>query len=304
MITAKQELIDILIKHAQAEGDHATVIPELMLYRRNTPTQPLPCIYDLSLVVIAQGTKRITMGEAVLNATAGHTMLTTVHLPVVSHVTRATPDKPFLALLLLLDHALILEMASEMNLTGGPEQSAFPAISHEQLDSSLGDACLRLIQLTQQPKLASFLAPVIRKEIIIRLLTGPHSAHLLSLVESGSPDAQIADVITWLKQNFTQGFGIDHLAERACMSPSTFRRHFRTMTGTSPLQYQKKLRLQEARQLMLDRGIDAGYAGGLVGYESASQFSREYRRLFGAPPKQDVEQIRQSKCKGGVSQSR
>ncbi len=138
------------------------------------------------------------------------------------------------------------------------------------------------------------LAPLIQQEITIRLLTGPHGPQLRHLVTAGSPRQQIAKAVAWLKQNFVQTLHGDELADRAHMSPSTFRQHFRALTGVSPLQYQKQLRLQEARQLMMNQNLDAGSAGGIVGYESASQFSREYSRLFGAPPQRDVRRMRLS----------
>jgi transcriptional regulator GlxA family with amidase domain len=140
--------------------------------------------------------------------------------------------------------------------------------------------------------LVSALGPLIQQEITIRLLSGPHGPQLRHLVAAGSPNRQIAKAVTWLKHNFTAALHVDELAERAHMSPSTFRQHFRAVVGTSPLQFQKQLRLQEARQLMLNQNIDASNASGLVGYESASQFSREYSRLFGAPPQRDIRRMR------------
>ena len=138
------------------------------------------------------------------------------------------------------------------------------------------------------------LAPLIQQEITIRVLTSRYGPQLRQLVAVGSPSQQIAKALAWLRQNFTQALHVDDLAARTHMSPSTFRQHFRAITGMSPLQYQKRLRLQEARQLMLNRSLDAGNAGGLVGYESASQFSREYRRLFGSPPQRDIRRMRLS----------
>jgi transcriptional regulator GlxA family with amidase domain len=156
----------------------------------------------------------------------------------------------------------------------------------------LVDALVRLVELLDEPALIARLGPLIQQEITIRLLSGPHGPQLRHLAAAGSPSQQIAKAVVWLKQNFTQALQVDELAARAHMSPSTFRQHFRAITGTSPLQFQKQLRLQEARQLMLSQNIDAASAGGLVGYESASQFSREYSRLFGAPPQRDVRRMR------------
>ena len=154
------------------------------------------------------------------------------------------------------------------------------------------DALIRLVTLLDEPPLVPKLAPLIQQEISIRLLTGPHGSQLRRLVTAGSPSQQIAKAVAWLKQNFVEALHGDDLADRAHMSPSTFRQHFRALTGLSPLQYQKQLRLQEARQLMLNQNLDAGSAAGRVGYESASQFSREYNRLFGAPPQRDIKRMR------------
>jgi AraC-like DNA-binding protein len=277
---------------AQLDGDHATAIPALTFHRRSAATEPLHCIYGLGLGVIAQGGKQVLLADEVIEFTPGRSMLTTIDQPVVSHVTRASPREPFLGLMLTLDARHIMQLASEMDLAQRTRESAYPSISVEALDESLVDALVRLIDVLDEPTLLPSLAPLIQQEITIRLLAGPHGAQLQHLVAAGSPNRQIAKVVTWLKHNFTQALHVDELAARAHMSPSTFRQHFRTITGASPLQFQKQLRLQEARQLMLNQNIDASNASGLVGYESSSQFSREYSRLFGAPPQRDIRRMR------------
>jgi AraC-like DNA-binding protein len=279
---------------AQLDGDHVTAIPALTLHRRKAPTEPLHCIYALGLGVIAQGGKQVLLADEVIDYSAGQSMLTTIDLPVVSHVSRANAREPFLALMLTLDTRHITQLASEMDLAQRPRERTYPAISVESLDSALADALVRLIEVLDVPTLAPALAPLIQQEIIIRLLAGPHGSQLRHLVASGSPSQQISKAVAWLKRNFTEALQVDALAARAHMSPSTFRQHFRAITGTSPLQFQKQLRLQEARQLMLNQNVDASNAGGLVGYESPSQFSREYSRLFGAPPQRDVRRMRPS----------
>jgi AraC-like DNA-binding protein len=231
-------------------------------------------------------------------------MLTTIDLPVVSHVTRASAREPFLGMMLTLDVRSILQMASEIDAPRPRQDHAHGSISFERLDSTLLDALTRLVSLLNEPALVPRLAPLIQQEIIVRLLTGPHGQQLRQLVVAGSPGQQIAKVVAWLKQNFAQPLQGDELADRAHMSPSTFRQHFRNLTGVSPLQYQKQLRLQEARQLMLNENLDAGSAGGRVGYESPSQFSREYSRLFGAPPQRDITRMRLVPVVGAVSARR
>jgi AraC-like DNA-binding protein len=213
-------------------------------------------------------------------------------LPVVAHVSSATAAEPFLELLLRLDARAVHEVAEKMGLPQPPGHHAYRPISLEPLDAALLDALARLVRLTAEPALVSALAPLIQREITIRLLAGPHGPHLLHVVAAGSPSQQIAKVMSWLKLNFQRTLRMDELATGAHMSPSTFRQHFREIAGMSPLQYQKQLRLQEARQLMLNEKLDASVAGTRVGYESVSQFSREYSRLFGAPPQRDIRRMR------------
>jgi AraC-like DNA-binding protein len=277
---------------AQTDGDYDTVIPALKLHRRAAPTAPLHCIYNLGLGIVAQGGKQVLLGDESIDYGPGQSMLTTIDLPVVSHVTRASTREPFLGIMLTLDVRAIVMMASELDEPRARRGDAARSISFEPLDAALLDAVIRLVRLLDEPALAPRLAPLIQQEIIVRLLSGPHGRRLRHLAAAGSPSQQIAKAVAWLKQNFTHPLPGDDLADRAHMSPSTFRQHFRALTGVSPLQYQKQLRLQEARQLMLNEHLDAGSAAGRVGYESASQFSREYSRLFGAPPQRDVTRMR------------
>jgi AraC-like DNA-binding protein len=277
---------------AQTNGDHATAVPALTLHRRTAPTEPLHCIYHLGLGVVAQGGKQVILGGESLSYMPGQSMLTTIDLPVVSHVTHATSREPFLGMMLRLDARTILLLAAEMGSPRRQRDAVYRTVSIETLGADLLDTLLRLVRLLEQPDLVPHLAPLIQQEITIRLLTGPHGPHLRHIVTVGSPSQQIATAVAWIKQNFVEPLRVDDLAERAHMSPSTFRLHFRNITGVSPLQYQKQLRLQEARQLMLNENQDAGSAAGQVGYESPSQFSREYSRLFGAPPQRDVSRMR------------
>ena len=277
---------------AESDGDYQTAVQGLSLHRRRAPTEPLHCIFNLGLGVVAQGHKQALLGEDVIEYGPGQSMLTSIELPLISHVTRASSQEPLLGMMLTLDSQEIIQTATEMGLPPPPRGESYRPIGIETLDDQLAGALTRLVEILRQTSLVDLLAPLIRREIIIRLLSGPHGKQLRHLAADGSPSQQISKAVTWLKQNFSQAVHVDELAERVHMSPSTFRQHFRAMTGTSPLQYQKQLRLQEARQLMLNEDIDAGSAGSLVGYESASQFSREYSRLFGSPPQQDVRRLR------------
>ena len=290
--TSIANLAVAISEFAQSDGDHATAIPELTLHRRKAPTEPLHCIFKLGLGIVAQGHKQALVGKDVLNYGPGKSMLTSIDLPVVSHVTRASEAEPLLGLTVTLDSVAIAKKAAELRLAEASRTPVFKPITLESLDEGLLAAVVRLVELLNQPNLVPLLAPLYQEEILIRLLCGPHGSQLQHLAAAGSPSQQIARAVSWLKQNFSTGVQVDSLAAHAHMSPSTFRQHFRDITGTSPLQYQKQLRLQEARQLMLSGGMDAGSAAVQVGYESASQFSREYSRLFGAPPLQDVKRLK------------
>lgn len=289
---AKKALSEMVLDYSRKEGDHETPISGLTLHVRNAPTEPLHCIYTLSLAVVLQGAKLLSYEDQLHQSTAGQSMLTTFDLPVISHVSEATRHNPFVALVLKLDYTLILQVCAELNLSKPPRDIRYQPISTQGVDEGLYDALGRLIKMCAQGKFLDSLYPLVEKEIVIRLLDGPHGLHLRHLVSSGAPNAHILKVVTWLKQNFTQSVGMDALADQAHMSASTFRQRFRALTGTSPLQYQKTLRLQEARDQMLMNGLDATQASSLVGYESASQFSREYSRLFGMPPQKDIQRLR------------
>jgi AraC-like DNA-binding protein len=288
------ELASLVGKIAQIDGDYDTAIRALKLRRCSSTTDPMPCIYGLGLVLIVQGGKRIMLGEEVFDYVAGQTLITTVDMPVVAYITRASPAEPFLGLWLELDARVIAQLASEMEFATPLQASAMRGMSQVPLDEGLCDALTRLVRLLDESSLISPLAPLIQQEIVIRLLNGGHGPSLRRLVAAGSPSQQIAKLIAWLKQHYTEDLAMDELAALAHMSPSTFRQHFRALIGMSPLQYVKNLRLLDARQLMLNERLDAGSAAIRVGYESASQFSREYSRLFGEPPNRDVKKLREA----------
>jgi AraC-like DNA-binding protein len=277
---------------AQNDGHHPTAIPQLAVYRSSVKTEPLACFYGLGLAIAAQGGKQVMVGDQVLAYGAGQSLLTTVDLPVVAHVNQASLAAPYLGMLLTLDARALVQLATEMDLPPLPREQSPRAISLSPMEAPLIEAAIRLLQLLNQPALMSHLAPLIQQEIMVRLLTGPHGPYLRQLLATGSPSHQVARAMAWLKQNFRRDVLMDELAATAHMSPSTFRQHFRTLTGMSPLQYQKQLRLQEARQLMLHQDLDASSTAARVGYESASQFSRDYSRLFGAPPQRDIKRMR------------
>lgn len=288
-------LIGLLARTVQrivtSPGDHQTALPELTLHRRNGPSELVHCIYTLGLALTLQGGKHVLFGEKNLSYGPGQSLLATIDLPVSFHITRATPRDPYLGIMLKFDRNAIMQAASEIEIPRPHKDIVYEPISLQRLDAPVLDALHRLILLLDEPALLPQLAPLIRQEIIIRLLTGPHAPHLWHLVSAASPTQQIAQAVARIKQHFAEEMRVGELAEHANMSPTTFRQHFRAITGMSPVQFQKLLRLQEARQLMLDQNMTAGSASALVGYESASQFSREYRRLFGAPPQHDIRKM-------------
>lgn len=285
-------LLSLVEDIAQNDGDYPTEIPVLSIYRRSTVTDPMPCVFGLGLGVTLQGRKRVTLGEDVFDYGSGQALINTIDLPVVSYVTQATITEPYLGLRLDLDANLIVQIATEMNASriykGGPSR----AMSVIALDDGLLDALMRLIKLLNEPNKIPFIAPLIQREIIIRLLDSEHGPMLQHLAAVGSPSQQISQVIAWMKLNYTNTILIDELAAKAHMNSSTFRQHFRTLTGLSPLQYLKNLRLQDARHWMLYEDMDAGSAAMRVGYESVSQFNREYARMFGEPPLRDIKRMR------------
>ncbi len=270
-----------------------TAIPGLGLFRRTAPSDPVTGMYEPSLCLVAQGAKRVQLGDDTYIYDAHNYLITSVHLPTVVQVTEASPEKPYLGLRLMLDQREIAQLMADSHLPPPKTQQSSRGMATGEVTLPLVNAFLRLIDLLNTEEDIPILAPVIQREIIYRLLTGDQGARLRQIAAAGSQSQQIARAIDWLKGNYAQPLRIDDLATQARMSTSTFHHHFRSMTALSPLQYQKNLRLQEARRLMLAERLDAATAAFQVGYESPSQFSREYSRLFGAPPLRDISNLRQ-----------
>lgn len=283
---------DLLGEIMPGDCNYLSAIPGLSLFRRKSVTEPLHCIYGLGVGVAVQGCKQVIVGEEVLTYAPGQSMVTSVDLPVISQVTQASAAKPYLGIMLTFESDMVMQVAERLQLSKRLKEGAFRPVTVQDADARVLDALERLIRLLGEPDLLKTLAPLIKEEIIARLLSGAHGPQMLHIVSAGSPSQNIAKIVAWLKLNFREMLLMDDLAAQAHMSPSTFRQHFRNVTGMSPLQYQKQLRLQAARQLMLSQNVDASSAGGLVGYESSSQFSREYSRLFGEPPQRDIKRMR------------
>ncbi len=274
-------------QYASDEGG-VSKIPGFELYRIESFTDPVSYTLESSICLIAQGVKRVMLGEEVYVYDANNYLITSVDLPVVAHIIEASSEKPYLGLRLELDQREIAQLMVDNNLPSPRSQKASRGIAVSELNLPLLDAFRRLTDLLAQPEDIPILAPLIKREILYRLLIGEQGPRLRQIGAMGSQSQQIAKAITWLKENYKQRFHIDDLAADIGMSASTFHNHFRSLTAMSPLQYQKRLRLNEARTLMLIDHLDAATASFQVGYESPSQFSREYSRMFGAPPSRDI----------------
>jgi AraC-like DNA-binding protein len=276
------------------KGDKVmTAVPGLSLYRREEPTQPTIIMYEPRICVIAQGAKRVLLGDDTYEYDAHHFLMTSVDLPTVVQVIKASREKPYLGLILRLDQREISQLMVDSNLPLPRAQQSSRGMATGEVTLPLLTAFQRLIDLLDEQKDIPILAPIIKREIFYRLLVGDQGVRLRQMASAGSQSQQIARAIDWLKDNFTQPLRIDDLATQVNMSASTFHHHFRSLTAMSPLQYQKWLRLNEARRLMLADRLDATTAAFQVGYESPSQFSREYNRLFGDSPLRDVTILRQ-----------
>jgi len=277
-----------------AEGGRvATAISALSLSRRDEPTQPVSGMYEPSICLVAQGAKRVVLGDEAYVYDAHHFLITSVDLPTVWQIIEASREKPCLGLVLKLDQREISPLMVDSNLPPPRAQQSSRGMAIGEVTLPLLTAFQRLIELLAEPKDIPILAPIIQREISYRLLVGDQGARLRQMASAGSQSRQVARAIDWLKGNFTRPLRIDDLATQVNMSTSTFHHHFRALTAMSPLQYQKWLRLNEARRLMLTEHVDAANAAFHVGYESPSQFSREYTRLFGAPPLRDIKNLRQ-----------
>lgn len=283
------ELAAVIDRHVTGTGICATAMPHVSLIRADQPSTPTPAVYEASLCLIAQGSKRVLIGDHSVVYDAAHYLLVSVDLPLVGHVIDASPERPYLCCKIDLDPVTLADLM--VTEGGGVPRTDLPVLGVYPSDPKLIDAACRLVALLDEPETIRALAPLIEREILYRLLTGPHGPMLRHVATAGSHLNQVSRAIAAIRRRFDTPIRIDEVAAEAGMSPSSLHAHFKAITRMTPLEYQKQLRLQEARRLMLVGGASAGTAGFAVGYESPSQFSREYRRLFGAPPRQDIERL-------------
>lgn len=277
-----------------------TAVPGLTIVRRVKPTAPSCVTYEPSVAVITQGRKEVVLGKKTLVYDEQHYLLTSVDLPIVSRIPEASAAKPFIGLALKLESAVVREVLSVAEPAEAEKAGPRTAMGTGQTTIEILDACRRLLELVEKPQEIPVLSGLLKRELVFRMLQGREGARLREIATLGNQSQRIARAIEWLRINYGKQFRVEELAEMSGMGISTFHHQFRALTTMSPLQYQKQLRLQTARERMMHEGMDAASAAFAVGYESASQFSREYRRMFGQPPMADVRKFRSGEEQGEV----
>lgn len=296
----RAELVERLQRAMPTDGKIEPV-KGLVLIRSSHPTEPIHGVAEPSLCVIAQGSKEILLGEACFHYDAYSYLLATVELPVTGRVLEASAEAPYLALGLALDPAVVGSVLVELNQPPPHNQGDVKGMVVSPLEAPLLEVVLRLVRLLDSAADMHLLMPLIKKEIIYRLLVGSQGHRLPQMTALSGHTHRVAQAIHQIRKHFDQTLPIRDLASQVGMSVSGFHHHFKEVTTMSPLQYQKQLRLQEARRLMLGEHFDAARAGYQVGYEDPSHFNRDYKRLFGVPPLRDVERLRETESKGSDS---
>ncbi len=284
----KEELAERIAARIGSQQKLVTPIPGLTLHRRTAPSPPCSMTYEPSVVLAVQGRKRVELGGRAFTYGSSHYLLTSVALPVVARVVEASEQSPCLALSLKLQMPVVRELLTREEIETAPPARRGPAMAVGEVTMELLDCFCRLIRLLDHPGDIAFLHGLIEREIVFRILREPEGACLRAIARTGDQSYRTARAIAWIKENYSKPLRVEELARLAGMGVSTLHHHFRALTGMSPLQYQKRIRLQEARALMSIQGLDVGSAALEVGYESVSQFTREYKRLFGLTPMRDA----------------
>ncbi|WP_230976843.1 AraC family transcriptional regulator [Pseudothauera rhizosphaerae] len=274
-------------------GDFGTPIAGLSFFRREAPSPPAVCMVEPSIILVAQGAKRMWVGGEAYPYDASRFLITSLDIPVNSEVMVASPEQPYLGLALKLDLRMLAELIAQGGLPPRRDRAMGMGVGIGVATPTILAPFGRLLELLDEPEAIPVLAPLIQREIHYRLLMSDQAARLRQIASVDGQGHRIARAIDWLKLNYALPLRVDELAARVQMSTPTFHHHFRQLTAMSPLQYQKWLRLNEAKRLMLNEHLDVSSAAFKVGYESPSQFSREYSRLFGVPPKRDVAALRE-----------
>lgn len=287
-------LTDLLLAHAPYDGSFDLRLPGVHVTRASRVHKELVHgVLSSSLCLVAQGAKRVILGPESYDYDASRMLVYSIDVPVAAQVTQASLDEPFLGLRLDLDPSRIADLTAKVFPHGLPPHGEGRAICVDRGDAQVLNAVVRLMGLASQPGDAELLAPLVIDEILIRLLRSPLGLRVALIGQEESRIHQVSKAVTWVRAHFDQPLDVERLAAQVHMSPSSFHQHFKAVTSLSPLQYQKALRLQEARRLMLLTMLDAGTAGRRVGYQSASQFAREYGRYFGQAPTRDIARLRE-----------
>jgi AraC-like DNA-binding protein len=276
------------------DGMHQSSLPWLTLIRNSIPTVCMPTVYQPCLAIVVQGRKRALLNDEVFYYDALNYLVVSVTLPAMGQVLEASVERPYLCLRLNLDLEEIASLVLELGERGPSLAATDRGLFVARMDEALLDAVLRMVKLLDTPEDAAVLGPVVQREIYYRMLRGDLAHRLVDLAQGEGGNHRIVRAIDWLKQHYAAPLRIEELADAVHMSSSALHHRFKAVTAMSPLQYQKHLRLHEARRLMFADGIDCATAGHRVGYESPSQFSREYRRLFGAPPRAEIARLRET----------
>lgn len=292
--TPLSELASLLERHTPTDGIHATAIPRMVLIRASHPSTPLHALQEPALCIVAQGRKQVLLGDELYVYGTDQCLVASVDLPVMGQVVEASPDAPYLCFRLDLEPGQLGSLMMEAQLEAPGATDTVRGLALGPVGAPLLDATARLVRLLETPRDIPVLAPLVIREILYRLLSGENSERLRRIAVADSRRESVTRAIHWLKEHYAAPLRIERLARAVHMSPSALHHHFKSVTAMSPLQYQKQLRLQEARRLMLAQAMDAAMAGHSVGYESPSQFSREYSRMFGAPPSRDIARLRES----------
>lgn len=291
-MTHRTELARQMLRFTPVPGIHRTPIDRLTLIRSDQPTDDLPTVYEASVCLIAQGAKTVSFASRSLLYDAASYLIVSVDLPLVGRVLQASAQEPYLCCKIDIDPAVLTELV--MQESSEAAGAVPPPLAVHPADARLTDAACRFIDLLSQPRQAGVLAPLIEKEILYRLLTGPHGLALRRIARNDSHTGRVGRATAFIRENYRRAIRIEDIAAAAGMSPSSLHEHFKAITTLTPLEFQKRLRLEAARALMISTNANAADAAFAVGYQSPSQFSREYRRVFGAAPRTDAERLKMS----------
>jgi AraC-like DNA-binding protein len=293
------ELVELLERRTGSDGGHETAIPDLTLWRFSRPTVPTPGIQQPAVYVVVQGRKHVEVGGKTYVYDPSQYLAVSLELPVLWRVVEASPDAPYLCMTLRVDARELAALLLEIGQPAPRDHHDRRALFVSPLEAPLLDGFLRLVRLLDAPGDIPVLAPLILRELYFRLLQGEQQGRLAEIAIGDGRVRRVAEAIAWIKAHYAQPLRVEELAKRVNMSSSALHGHFRAVTGVSPIQYQKRLRLEEARRLLLAGATSAEAVAYEVGYASGSQFSREYVRLFGEPPRRDAERLRAGASESG-----